>query len=212
MLNYCFILLFIAIWGPFNATAQDERYFREIVTGDHVQAKEQDLPEADIVSFSKAYELDLTGNHRFERIIFERRDGIDWVTIYNYQKELIFEYQLDTQAAGSRVYKIKMNDVSQSERLLSLYFYEGATDYLNFKANTRLYFLTFKVDDLKQMTAQKGPRIWEEFSDKRGHYHQRAYDVNLVDLNSSQVKEIVVSFRTIRRVYRLNDEMKWVEM
>lgn len=192
--------------------SQDERYFRELITGDHVQAKEKEQKAADIVSFSKAYELDLTGNHRFERIIFERRDGIDWVTIYNYQKELLFEYPLDTQAADSRVYKLKLNDVSQTERLLTLYFYEGATDYLNFKGNVRLYFITFKKADLNQMKAQKGPRIWEEFSDKRGHYHQRAYDVNLVDLNSSQVKEIVVNYKTIRRVYKMDDKMNWVEM
>lgn len=212
MLKPLYIILIVAMTYSFNATAQDERYFRQVITGDHVKSQKVERPQADIIGYSKAYEFDLTGDDRFERIIFERRDGVDWVTIYNYQKELILEHQLETQAAGSRVYKLKLNDISETKRLLTLYFYEGATDYLNFKANTRLYFITFRANDLSGITAQKGPRIWEEFSDKRGHYHQRAYEVSLIDLNSSNVKEILVTYRTIRRVYRLNHKMKWIEM
>jgi hypothetical protein len=192
--------------------AQDERYFREIISGDLVHEKSKDQAAAAILSYSKVYEFDLTGNHRFERIIFERRDGVDWVTVYNYQKELILEYQLDTQAADSRVYKLKLNNISSTKRLLTLYFYSGATDYLTFKANTRLYFITFNVNDLSQMCAQKGPVFWEEFNNKKGHYHQRFYNMQLKDIDSSNTKELIVSFRTIRRVYRLNNEMEWIEM
>lgn len=212
MMNLCTLALSLLMFTSYNAMAQDERYFRDMMTGELTKTEEKNREDPDIVAYSKVYELDLTSNHRFERIIFERRDGIDWVTIFNYQKELVFEYQLDTQAPGSRVYKLGLNNVSKSKRLLTLYFYEGATDYLNFQANSRLYFLTFDVNNLKGMTAQKGPAVWEEFDNKRGHYRQRSYDLNFLDLTSSGQKELIVNFRTISRAYRLDESMRWIKM
>lgn len=206
------LFVILSVMGLFNAMAQDERYFREMMAGEFVEGKAELGPSPDIVAYSKAHDLDLTGDHRFERIIFERRDGVDWVSVYNFEKKRIFEYKLDTQAANSRVYKLKLSQVTSTKRLLILYFYEGVTDYLNLKANSRLYFITYDVNDFDQMIAQKGPAIWEEFSNKRGHYRQRSYDVNVVDLDSANAKEILVNHRTIRRIYRLSKNMKWVEM
>ncbi|MFT6068208.1 MAG: hypothetical protein ACJAT2_002922 [Bacteriovoracaceae bacterium] len=193
------------------AKAQDERFTRELLSGDLTRiVAPQSESKYNYKVRSPFYEVDLNEDHKSESFVVEKKDGEDWVYVYNYSKEKIYSFKLDTTGAHSRLYRITSKSLSKDSKVFVLHFFEGVTQFLKFKAQARFYFLTIDKNDLSSISTYKGPAFWEEFkSFKHNHYHQRKYVLTAIDLNLDGVKELTLSYNDTRRVYFYKGNGSW---
>lgn len=200
------VLLFFVM--ATSAQAQDERFYRKIFTGELFEEKVQELPYKIRVK-SKIYKIDLNRDGVPEGIITENRDGIDYLRIVtNFGIEL-FKYKLHTKGLDSKLFKIQLKTLSSDVDALVLHYYEGLTDYTEFEASARVYFVTIEKRDLSQIKAFKGPHFFHEKEKMKNQYWNRNYTVNVIDYNSDGIKEIGVSFNRINRIYFYLGKGKW---
>jgi hypothetical protein len=90
-----------------------------------------------------------------------------------------------------------------------LYYYEGLSKYTEMQSTSRIYAITIDNDNLKSLTAFKGPSVYEEHKSLKGHYHLRNYQVYLQDLNNDGTKELIVKFRETSQVFIYDGNGKW---
>lgn len=193
------------------AQAQDERFTRGLLSGDLTRiVTPQNESKYNYRVRSPYYEVDLNGDHKNESFVVEKKDGEDWVYVFNYQKIKIYSFKLDAGGAHSRLYRITSKSLSQNSKVYVLHFFEGVTQFLKFRSQARFYFLTIDNNNLASISTYKGPAFWEEFkSFKHNHYHQRKYELTAVDLNLDGVKELTLSYNDTRRVYFYKGNGSW---
>lgn len=203
-------VIFLLQFGLF-AEAQDERFTRELLSGDLTRiVAPQSENKYNYKVRSPYYEIDLNNDHKNESFVVEKKDGEDWVYVYNYNKEKIYSFKLETTGAHSRLYRITSKNLSRDSKVYVLHFFEGVTQFLKFKSQARFYFLTIDKNNLSTISTYKGPAFWEEFkSFKHNHYHQRKYELTAVDLNRDGVKELTLSYNDTRRVYFYRGNGSW---
>ena len=205
-----FVLFILVSW---SSMAQDERYFRQIFSGELL--KGQNKPENKKYSYlvhSPFYSLDLNHDGVFEQFVFAKKDSEDWVELFSESKGIrtkIFSYRLETKGYGSDLFKIQLKKLSETTSVLLLYFYEGLSRYTELHASSRIYALAIDNGDLKTISAFKGPSLFEEFRSFKGHYHLRDYQVYLDDLNNDGIKELIVKFREVSQVFIYQGSGKW---
>ncbi|HAZ11613.1 MAG: hypothetical protein A2X86_17975 [Bdellovibrionales bacterium GWA2_49_15] len=193
-----------------TAHAQDERYFRKMITGEvGKEVLMKDKPVSRVKVESRVYRLDLGGDTQLEGLIYEKKDGQDWFYIVDGQGQELRSFKLDTMSGDSKLYKINIRDLSNRTKLLILNFYEGKNTYLDFDARARLYFVTIDDRNLNKITFFKGPAFWHEFAGHRDHYHQRFYTTDVIDLNHDGIKEVEVRHNGNIWVYLYKDFGKW---
>ncbi len=191
-------------------SAQDERTFRELLLERAKQDKERGArPNYDFKARGHRYYLDLNGDDQPESFFASKRDGGDWLDLYNHQGEKIYDFKFDTVGSWSRVYKVQLRKISKSAKLLIIYFYEGVTRHVNFKGTGRVYFLTWDNDDFDSLSMFKGPYIWDENRTFRSHYHQRKFEVSMFDFDDDFSREVAVRYGTITRVYKYLGKGRW---
>ena len=189
-----------------TAHAQDERYFRKMITGEvGKEVLMKDKPVSRVKVESRVYRLDLGGDTQLEGLIYEKKDGQDWFYIVDGQGQELRSFKLDTMSGDSKLYKINIRDLSNRTKLLILNFYEGKNTYLDFDARARLYFVTIDDRNLNKITFFKGPAFWHEFAGHRDHYHQRFYTTDVIDLNHDGIKEVEVRHNGNIWVYLYKD-------
>ncbi len=201
------------IFCSFIAHAQDERYFRKMLTGE-VGKKIKDgnelVPKLKVES--RLYQMDLGGDAALEGMVYEKKDGQDWFHIVNAQGQDIRAFKLDAMAADSQLYKINFRNLSNRTKLLILNFYEGKNAYLGFDGRARLYFITIDDKDLSKISFFKGPTFFQEFAGYRDHYHQRFYETELIDFNNDGINEVRVRHNGNIWVYFYKDFGKWATL
>lgn len=201
-------ILLVALFGVFDACAQDERVLRYLLR--KKQFKEKSLIDKTHFRLStKFYEIDLDGDKRNEKISMENNDGINYFVIRNHRNFPIFREAFLTQALGGIVHRVRLVEVSPTTKLLIVYYFEGKTEYLDFNATGRLYFVSWPNNDLKKIKMTRGPHYWQEFKDYRGHYFNKRYKVYLRDFNQDGIKEVSVRLGTVSRVYHLLKNNTW---
>jgi hypothetical protein len=183
-------ILLVALFSSFNAAAQDERVLRYLLR--KKQFKEKSL-------------IDKT----HFRLSMESNDGINYFVIRNHRNFPIFREAFLTQALGGIVHRVRLVQVSNNTKLLIVYYFEGKTEYLDFQATGRLYFISWPDNDLKKIKMTRGPHYWQEFKDYRGHYFNKRYQVYLKDFNQDGIKEVSVRLGTVSRVYHLLGNNTW---
>ena len=199
---------------PWVAQTQDERYFRQIYSGDL-------LKKADFTDEKKYlakihgpyYELDLNADKVNEEILFIKKDGEDWVEIYGNntkgEREKLISFQLTNTGINSELFRMEFKSVSPSTKVLILHYFEGVTNYTEVHASARIYWVTIENNDLKSLKSFKGPSIFEELQNIKGHYHLRNYRVYLQDLNNDGEKEIVIKSNLNNTVFYHFGKGKW---
>lgn len=203
-----FLSLFVVSW---SALAQDERYFRQLFSGE--LNRSTDIAQAKKYSYlihTPYYALDLNGDKTPEQIAFAKKDNEDWIEIFDAEKAKIFSYRFENKGYGSDLYRIEMKTLSKKTTVLLLYYYEGVSKYINFQGTTRIYAITIDDNDLKTMSAFKGPSVFDEQRTFKGHYHKRNYEVLLEDLDLDFVKELIVKHRNQGQVFVYKGEGKWM--
>jgi hypothetical protein len=194
-------------WG---AKAQDERYFRQIFSGElNKKQEELETKNYSFITHSPYYALDLDRDGNPEQVAFVKKDGEDWVEILNKDKKKIFSYRLENKGYGSELFKIEMKTLGPHTTVLLLYYYEGVSRYIDFQGTSGIYAMTIDNNDLSTLSVFKGPSFFDEMRTFKGHYHKRNYQIYLEDLNNDLVKELVVKFKNTNRVFIYKGEGKW---
>ena len=72
----------------------------------------------------------------------------------------------------------------------------------------------FGIDNnnLKSISIFKGPAIFNEQENFRLNYFERNYKWSLFDFNNDGIREFVVKFHTISRIYFYQDSGKWIAL
>lgn len=193
--------------------AQDERYFRQIFTGE--LAKEATRPDERKYSYyvhTPYYALDLNRDGLSEQIVFVKKDSEDWIEVFVEKlgiKTKIFSYRFETKGFDSELFRIELKKISSSTSLLLLYYYEGVSRYTEMQGTSRIYAITIDNNDLSTLNGFKGPSFFEEHKSLKGHYHLRNYQVYLQDLNQDETKELIVKYRGTSQVFIYHGKGKW---
>jgi hypothetical protein len=204
------IFLFISYIFLNCAQAQDERYFREIFTGEMIHKdKKEEAKKVYYQAFTPRYIFDLNNDGDKEKFFYETRDAGHNFYIENSHNELLYKASFESVGKGAHLYRVGIHHLNPQTTVLLLYFFEGSIDYLNFQGTSRLYFLTIEDNDLHKIYLNRGPIIWEEFQNTKGHYRQRPFDISLIDYNHDGTREIAVKNHLISRVYLYRGKGLW---
>lgn len=193
---------------------QDERYFRQIFSGELAkkEMKANDQKKYSYLIHTPYYALDLNHDNNPEDLVFVKKDSEDWIEILEEvkgEKKKIFSYRFETKGYNSELYRIEFKKLSSKTSVLIMYYYEGLSKYTEMQGTSRIYLITIDNDDLKTLTAFKGPSFFEEHKSLKGHYHLRNYQVYLKDLNNDDVKELIVKYRETSQVFLYDGNGKW---
>jgi len=210
---------YIALFIPFIflsqiSFSQDERFFRGLFSG---TLKEQLHFEGVTKTYkwqvhSQFYEIDLTGDGTKEALVINKLDGTDWIHIHDKWKAHVRSFKLQAKGSDAKIYKINIRNLSLTTRVLVIQYYEGKTEFLELKGSARLFFMTIDNQKLASVALFKGPAIWSEQDDSFFSYSQRKYKFELFDYNNDGQKEIVVKYHKIPRIYKYQQNGRWVSL
>lgn len=201
-------LIFLLSW---SASAQDERYYRQILKGD-LPSLNQELKEVSEHQFNvkgSSYLVDLNDDGMEETIQPQKRDGVDWIEIRDTSKRKIFEAKLLAMGGESALYKIKMVHISDKTKMLVLFLDEGRTVGRRFESTARIYLLTFDNNDLSTMQITQGPHFFHEKEGQRDQYWRRNYSVEIRDVDNNGVRDVIVQFNHIQRIMLYQGRGEW---
>lgn len=206
-LAYLFIILLFAT----TISAQDERDFRSVFTGNIGKKVDR---QGDVKYKWKVntpfYQLDLTGDNIEESIGFEKKDGEDWIHFLDLLKRPFKSFRFDPKGGDSRLYKIQMRKISSTSKVLILYYFEGKTKAVDYISTARLYFVTIDNNMLSTIKMYKGPYYLYEKEEHPEHYHRRRFQVGIYDFNKDGIKEIYTKYHKIVRVFTYRGNGKWL--
>jgi hypothetical protein len=189
--------------------AQDEKIYRQLVSGEILTNLETLQPPAAYEFKAPYYAFDLNGDQLEEYLSYEIRDGIPYFQLFNQNKTLLLEGKLSPTGAHAKPYRFRIVDLSQKFRVVIIYFNEGETTAYGYHQFSRLYFLSIDDKKLNQAKIVKGPQIFQEKEIHREQYFRRQYGVNVVDFNQDGIKEISVSYHGHERIYKYLGLGKW---
>lgn len=183
-----------------NVQAQDERFYRSIYSG-ALDNNESEPFEYKIEVSSDKYLIDLNRDNKKDSIQTIKRDGVDFFRINDEYGKNVFEAKLETKGRDSKIFRVSFKTISPTIDVLLLHFYEGHNEAAVFEGSARLYIVTIKNRNFKEISMTKGTFFWSEKAGISNKYWARRYTVNTVDLNKDGQKEISVSFNNIDRIY-----------
>ncbi|MFA7614127.1 MAG: hypothetical protein WCY48_07800 [Candidatus Caldatribacteriota bacterium] len=207
MPHYVILLLFFL--SSSALMAQDERYFRKMLSGDLV--KKADIADGLPKFFVSAdpYLMDLNGDGIEERIIPQKRDGVDWLEIQDSSHNVIFSAKLPSTGVHSHLFRIKMVALNSKVKTLILFLDEGYTHGGKFEAQGMIYLVSFENNDLTTLKLREGAKFFHEVHAQREQYYRRGYKVNVYDIDLDGDREIVVTYRHIQRIFKYAGHGDW---
>jgi hypothetical protein len=207
VLHRIIFLIFAILSGPIRA--QDERYFRQIFSGDLPKSDEAIISAPVMTVSGPGYRIDLNRDGVEEVLQAQKRDGVDWIEIRNSSQSKIFESKLFAMGGASTLYKIRLVDLSEKVRALLLFLDEGITKGKRFESTARFYVLTFEDNNLSKMSLVQGPHYFHEKEGQRDMYWRRDYNVNIFDIDGDGLKEIAVQYHHIQRIMKYKGSGVW---
>lgn len=186
----------------FSSFSQDERYYRQIFTGELPKLSESVLSESEHQFNVKgaSYELDLNGDGIEEYIQPQKRDGVDWIEIRDTTQRKIFEGKLFSAGGESYIYKTRFVHLSPKVKVLVLFLDEGKTVGRRFESTARIFLLSFENNDLSTLSLTMGPHHFQEKEGQREQYWRRDLMVSIRDVNGDGVRDIIVEYNHIQRI------------
>ena len=211
MLQQC-LVFFMILLGSTEIFAQDERYYRQILTGELPQTAE--TKESFVRNYlvkGPEYLVDLDSDGIEEVIQPEKRDGIDYLTILSSSRTIIFSARLFASGGNSSIYKIRLVYVTPTVRTLIIFLDEGSTKGLRFESVARIYLLTYEDNKLSTLTLSPGPHIYHEKEGQRDQYWRRDFVVDVKDLNADGKREVIAHFGPIQHAYEYKGRGVWLQ-
>ena len=210
MVHHWLFLLVLLVYSGLGFS-QDERYFRQILTGElpklGEEHKETFLPQFNVQGAS--YRYDLNGDGFEESIIPQKRDGVDWLEIRDPSQRKIFEGKMLAMGSESAIYKIKLVNLSRKVKAAIVFLDEGSTKGKRFESTGRFYVLSFEDNDLNNISMTEGPHFYHEKEAQREQYWRRDYNVNVYDVDGDGVREIAVMYNHIQRIMKYKSRGEW---
>lgn len=206
-------LILIFFYFLSTVHAQDERYFRQILSGQLPVDNEEviDSPLRTFVVKGKSYLVDLNGDGIDEVLQPLKIDGIDALEIFDSSMRKLFHAKLLASGSEANLYKIKLAHLSKTVKVLILFLDEGKTDGKRFEATARIHLLSFENNDLSTLKLAKGPSFFHEKDSQREQYFRRDYLVNVYDIDLDGTREVAVQFNHIQRIMKYKGRGEWVE-
>ena len=193
-----------------RAMAQDERYFRQLFSGEINKEQEAEKEKKYSHFFhTPYYALDINRDGKAEHLVFVKKDNEDWIEILDSDRKKFFGYQFENKGYDSELFRIEYKTLSSTTSILLLYYYEGVTKYIDFQGTSRVYAITIDNNDLKTLKTFKGPSFFDEQKTFKGHYHKRHYEVYLEDLNNDSVKEFIIKHNNYSKVFMYKGDGNW---
>ena len=186
----------------FSSYGQSENFFRA-----HYFSKgpKADLREYTWQVWGKVFLYDLNDDGILEGLQSAKKDQEDWFYIRKNGGDVLVKYRLETRGRQARVYRVKLNQIADDLKLLTVYFYDGFTEAIEFYATTTLYFITFRPSNMNSIKITKGPSIWLEH-EVRTHYVQRDYQIKFKDIDKDGTKEVVIKHGYIYRIFQYSPD------
>lgn len=195
--------------------AQDEKVLRDLFKGtDETTLATSEALNPLLTPFkvhfttqTPVYELDLTGDGQLEKLIYKYQDGESSFSIYSPKSEKLYETKFQTNGFGQALYKVTYSQLSKDLKLLLLYFYEGKSEYIQREVRSRLYFLTFKNNNIRKSKTFLGPYIWYEKENPIFDNHlERFYKINIHDYTGNGTKDIAIKHGSVTRVFTYQEK------
>ena len=213
MVHHWSLFLFFLCFSM-SATAQDERFIRQILTDDLHNEPEATPSIPVFTQFSvkgASYRVDLNGDGIEETIQPQKRDGVDWLEVRDASERVVYETKLVAMGAESSIYKIKLVYLSKSVRTLIIFLDEGLTQGKRVESQAQIYLLSYENNDLKTLKLTPGPHYFHEKEAQRDQYWRRNYSVNVYDIDQDGTREIAVQFNHIQRIFRYLGNGEWLK-
>ncbi len=213
MVQHCSLFLLFLCFSM-RISAQDERFFRQMLTDDlHVEpsATKSAVVFSQFSVKGASYRIDLNGDGIEESIQPQKRDGVDWLEIRDSSERVIYETKLLAMGAESAIYKIKLVYISPKVRTLIIFLDEGLTQGRRVESTAQIYLLSYEDNDLKTLKLTPGPHYFHEKESQRDQYWRRDYAVNVYDIDQDGTREIAVQFNHIQRIYRYLGNGEWMK-
>ncbi len=189
--------------------AQDERFWRKLLSGELTEEVVKPKEEPKWVFASPVYHLYMDTDGKEESIQVLKRDGMDWLDITGHDGVKLLEAKLWAMGSGSGIYRLRLMDLSKTVRVMVIFLYEGKTESRKLESSARLYFLTFENKDLTTMKVAAGPRYWHEYEAVREQYWRRLYSLNVEDYNGDGTKDINVEFNHMQSIWMYQGQGLW---
>jgi len=203
--GFLLVALFIM---SFNSFTQDERYYRKIFTDELINRPEE-VVDFKVEVESPTYQIDLNGDHFNESIRVEKKDGLDFIKVFDKFGRKILEKRLESIGFKSHLFKIQLRSITKDVNALILHFYEGKIESTKFESTARIYFISFLKSKLEEMHVYKGPHFFHEKEKVDSQYWSRRYSVNTIDYNNDGINEISISYNKISRIFFYVGEGVW---
>lgn len=197
MAYFTFLVIIFFQLNP-DAWAQDERTFRELIIPKDKRGEQ--TGKIHYKARTDNYFFDLNEDLVHENIYFGSLDGITYFFIEDHKRNVIFKQKLKGVGGNQWPYRVSMRWLSPKSKALLIHFYEGKIDYLTRRGTSRLDVVTIDNNNLREINYTEGPIIWDEYDDKKVHYHQRPYEVSVLDLDGDGIRDISVKYHLISRV------------
>ena len=203
--------LFLFFGLSFSVSAQDERYYRQILKGElpDTGMELKDPPEHQFNVKGASYVIDLNGDGFEESIQPKKRDGVDWLEIKDSSQRKVFEAKLFAVGGESVIYKIKIAQISPTVKLLLLFLDEGKSAGRKFESTARIYLLTMENNDLSTFNITMGPHHYHEKQRQREQYYRRDYAVEIRDVNKDGTRDVIVEYNHIQRIMLYKGKGEW---
>lgn len=197
-----------------SAYGQDERYYRQLLTGELPQVGQliQELPLPQFNVLGPSYKVDLNADGVEEFIQPQKRDGHDWLEIRDFSQRKVFEAKLFAMGSDSHIYKLQLVHITPTVKTLIIFMDEGFTRGRRFESSGRIFLLTFENNDLNKITLTQGPHFFHEREAQREQYWRRTYMVNVYDMDNDGTREIVVMYNHIQRILKYSGKGEWVRI
>lgn len=191
--------------------AQDERYFRQVLSGKLPKLFEQERvdPTPELVFKGPFYHIDLNGDGIEETIQPQFKNGQNWIEIRNSSQNKLFEAKLWSMGGDGQLYKIKLVHLSSKVKTLILFLDEGSTTGKRFESTARIFLLSFENNDLSTLKLAIGPHFYHEKEAQRDQYLRRDYMVNVYDIDQDGMRDIAIQYNHIQRILRYKGEGEW---
>ncbi len=189
--------------------AQDERFWRKLLSGELTEEVVKTPEEPKWVFASPVYHLDMNSDGKEESIQVMKRDGMDWLDITGHDGTQLLQAKIWAMGSGSGIYRLRLLDLSKTVRAMVIFLYEGKTESRKLESSARLYFLTFENKDLTTMKVAAGPRYWHEYEGVREQYWRRLYSLNIKDYDGDGTKDINVEFNHMQSIWMYQGQGLW---
>lgn len=190
-----------------NLYAQDAWLLNEFYS-DASNKKELKKSKEHYKVSSALYSLDLTGNGVKEFVGTRIVDGVPRLSIYDAQKNKVFEKTFPISGFDSHIYRLKTKKIAKNKVALLIYLFNGNTNYIDTFGSSSLWSIVIQDGSLKDISIDTFGNIWSENEDSYGNY-KRAHQVDFQDVNHDGQLDLVISSGSVLRAYSHMSANNW---